>query len=678
MPKKTSKQTNKNLNPLTIEQLKKIQQLRRQIKSHTRHINRFTSMAVTAVTLPLLVTLMYKYTGLEEYISNYLRLKSGDVIDKLQISTLIREIYKNSNEVFTTEDGVVINAEEVINFFDQLFPTDSIKDLYDRAGTEFQRDIYQQGHQYVSKLVSGILMNKTIFVSEIVFSMIIQYLIVDSVLNRLFPYGIFGASLNSEPERQVLTQQDYSEVSQLLENLEKELGLQAEVNIKRARYGLAVVAPLVLMLLITEQSSPIAIIVAFTLIATALTNASKDLSSYYEKKSLPHKLQQQEKLIKIATGNHRRSLQRNEGTDFNSSGFVVEFKQFEKDKEVLSAKKVAALFKECCIYHQVDVDDQQGSSVSLPARSKLSNAKAEAVQGLFSKSIDRLISIRKYSKQMENLQKKLGEWNSSLIYFHYSDENHLPTIRFELSFSRSMPPKIFQMCKDLFSKNCQIIESKNNYTLKIADLSSIEANKLAELESIIKNAAKQPAMSVQQMEELLEGTPGQKSHITRNPELTASISNNNSKSEELSSEEKKVRVVKWKAGFYNSQAKDNKIVPVSTGKIRDAQTEENAKFFIKDELDYDLIKPASLADEVKKKVESMMADPHFAPSKGHQGLIFWQSHEKDQHNKWIKTDGKIKLLGEFSDTRLYLESEKAEETDETLFKIKGINFKAHK
>lgn len=512
--------------------------------------------------------------------------------------------------------------------------------------------------------------HKWIVSSKIALALISQVTLVEPVVNYLFPQGVFNKRQSHSPN--ILTMEEAETRIEFLTEQEEELNKRVKVETKIAKWSMPFVFAYA-MYLMFESETPNAesILFAILLIAVTARQVQQDAWNYYERRELGKNLSKQEKLWEAALagdGKVNCEMANSMGTSYFSLNFTSiqsKSKEIEKEDATFSAKKAASLFKDCCIYHGIEITSQRDQEVTLPALSGINATKMQLIKTMFQTSIERHFDIRKLRAQVDKINQCLSTRPENFRFKIMRDEAHLPVAHFHFIIPREQQKLLEELLSvKAYKVNVQV--EGNNSIISFVGSIPLDAESLLKVLKTVNHDSKQSSYSSLKVQ--LEGEA-----IKRNPRhASPDHQDEQDITTKASKAEKEPRIVKFANGsVYNSKTSGD-IHPVILTKEHSEKAFEEATIFIKNSLDESKL-PAGVYEAINEQLKK----GRFSPSVGHQGLVFWNTEEKNQSTgEWFDSAAKIKLLGKDGKgkIRAFCKEVKSD-TGETLLEVLGVSLK---
>lgn len=708
------------------QQLSEIFSLNQQIKKSVRQVNGLYSMTATILLLPPLIILLFlddeapfgkAYRQIHEmyyqnflshlfetetkfamelfdrakeisngffipirqiaqyndFIETYGKLSESENIDS--IINVLDEFLKNKPRLLTYLKNYLIfihnKLQTILNVKFTLpdnLESYSIKDLYDIIRKDFltfdinKHDLknrIDEIHASKAEKLALIEINRWVVIPKIILMITAQYFIISPFFDRFFPNGFMQPKL--PVVKHVLNSEDASNLIKELKTHQSRLEKKAKAIVLVARFFSLILLPITLYTIsITELSSSL-VFVCIVLLSTATTNLQKEFKEVYDRYTFMSKLSKLEDLweevLKDLESN-TVTLESVINNSLQSSYFKI---QFDRRKNI-SPKKLARLFVNCCLQHQIKVTAHTNNIITLPALSGINGKKASAIQKMFQASIARYESIQILIKQIKKINKFFEEDEENILIKPKHDSEQLPIVEIHFSVSRKYQNKLEEFKNLFFENEVQIQEKNDPILISLTRDSVIEKNSL---KTFLAKSTKKYPLTFSSFEE--DNSASDKVKRLKK-----------SKEEEVEKKEKTItqetsprRIIFWKAGTYDSNDTENDIYPIPISRVKDKRTYLKTNLFVKNNL-----KEENIPENIYKEIEKRVKDPELVSSKGAQGFVFWRSMELDQNGNWFRAIAKLKLLGVNGKgkVRAFIEEEKAN-TGETLWVIKGINYR---
>lgn len=239
-----------------------------------------------------------------------------------------------------------------------------------------------------------ITFNHFLFLTNIVVAILAQYSIIDFMLSRYRPGGIWQTPAPSP--RSFLTQHETSEYNQQLQPIEDTLTKKSKRNIALARYASPLFSMLAMyMIIISSNSSIDFAVIAFSCLATAMIDWRNDANEVYKARTFQSQLSKQEHYIKNALGDLKHSIQTNKHNTLETSDFIIQFESKKYDDDIVSGKKIARFFKNCCLHHGITVIYQINNRVAIPAQSSLTQKEIATIRAALKANISDELEARR-------------------------------------------------------------------------------------------------------------------------------------------------------------------------------------------------------------------------------------------------------------------------------------------
>lgn len=524
--------------------------------------------------------------------------------------------------------------------------------------------------EIIANVYSGIslgLLEKLVSIPLTIFA---QHFGIDPLLTHIKQSDLNVKSLLTTDDA-VLTIAELQSRKKVLEHTSKR-------NIKISRYlGIPSFLSAIYMLFIARILSPEMIVFAITCFATALNDFQKDAQEYLAARLFDTKLAEQNNLIKQTIGAFNLDVQNNRGSTLESSYFILSFKQTIINHQIISAKKIAAMFKEACLHYGVSIISQNGTRVTLLANPGLNASKAARIQTHFKTSIKREANIRQLKNQVSGLMKAVGRNTDNLLFRPESDEENLPILFVELTLPRTT--NLMVQLQILFANyDYHVSESDDSYKVTFLAHAPIP-------DQVFQDATRKIRPELEPTPAGVMFDDGSARALTNavRAEPKLKLGKKAEADAENSAETSSSRVIRWRSKIYDSAKSDNVVHPI-LGQRHDRSALAKTRFFVSDGIDWEQFKkpeqrnrtnddalPATIK-ALKAKITAQVTVPQFIPSRGKQGIKLWNRQERDQYGAWFQTQAKIKLKGKFGAARAYAEAEQSE-TGETLLVVKGFS-----
>lgn len=543
-------------------------------------------------------TLIQIYNGIiRGYPSSFRKFKSNAELNTLLTTYL--------EEIDALEADAKISVATLIDKKD--IDSYTINELFKKV-TELYPLYLTFSDKVLSKVIATTYTNLGMIIvvnaTKIIAEMFSQSYIIDPLLNYIFPYGIFQPK--PPPEKQWLTIREADDLIGKLQEHQIALENKVRRSVLISRYLSVFFLPLAWYLIpLEEKLSPITIVFALTLAATALTNLQKDLRNYYDAKILKQQLKNQNNLIKQLIGDFNSSLAQIDGKNLASSYFILRFSLTKIEGHTFSGRKLANIFKNCCVFHNIHITTRQKNIISIPANTSLTKAKANTLKKLFKDSVSREIEITKFLTQLRELVKPLEQREDALLIIPQYDKHHLPIVEVELTLPKLADINLSEKLSSLLiDHQCKISASDDNYHITLSGFKSIDTKDLQRTIADIQKAE-------------LPVKPNRTESAHDSSSSARHRSARHRKAEEIESREEQTastdserphRLIRWNSGRYDSKRDDNAVYPILFGKEHSEAAVAKARLFVTHQLNWGII-----ADMPRNKVKNYPL--HTVPSR---------------------------------------------------------------
>lgn len=510
--------------------------------------------------------------------------------------------------------------------------------------------------------------NISFAITKVAFAMPGQYLVIDRILQRYFPYGICQSA---SPTNRHVTELEAAKTIQSLLNFKTSLYKKARRNIIAARIFSFFVCPLVTYLLANiENPTPELIIIAISLAGTALKDALKDSQALWQNCSLSSDLKKAEKNIKtLLLHNHEALCVR--GRTLAASHFSIHFKRVNGCS--LSPENLATLFVDSLEHHKINVIAHHDNNVILAANfvkldsyfhsgykqclrkvklltSEKSNETITQLQLTFQGCIEHQEAILILKGQVRKFLHIILESPEFICKKSFDDKTSFPEVVIEFNLPIWMKDYSTDI-SDLFSSNnIRIYENNELLNIMITGATSLKALALDRLAAKIKTQVRQRILNQEEKlrnEKLQIIQPKNTTNTLSYYVQKQKTSNSDSKSDtKMGSQEEKEKYHEKPFNFaakFNlsvSEEKNAPVYPINNAKVRDYQSYVNSNHLIRNLLDINKT-PTDLYDAVQKCTE----DAKFVARENEQGWVLWKAKGKDQMGATFVSSLKLKLLG---------------------------------
>ncbi len=678
MPK--NKKPDSEISPITIEMKGDLQELRLRIKRHSRYKNLVIKMLVSTVILPPMMLLAYKYRIYRPIYHLSLWLIKAIYADPNKFREILVILDQANNVV--TEDFRKLLLSVYLNYEHKLANIVELKslplvELYEQIDQKYIKIKNLQDHsvplhqEILFSYLAGKLMLKRALNINFLLTLVVEYFVVDPLVDMLLPYGINSIlrgrfSLPRNLSRQVLTKKDYEALHKELEQLDQDLSFLANANIFFAIIISVVLLPYAFNLVMKSEfeTSPYTMSFSAAFLTTVLCSVCSGVQGLWQKWNLSSELKSQANIIREIVGSQLEGFVQIEGQDVSSSGFRIQC----KDSQTLSAAKIAELLKHCLIVFGIKVDFQRDNVVGISADGKINSKNAKKIKELFNESITRKVETKELTQQVYELKEISALRITQFLKIPEDDNQHLPTMRFKIFLQSNAAVDILQQV--FTSHHPEISEEGGQFVLTISGHKTIEPQRLQQMKQNLKTDS--PSMEKKTPTWILNNlNKGEK--LLRGPRAKQESGREDTNTENKQPQQLTLRVVKWKSGEFDSSKYDREtslVHPRPLGNTHSESSYNNARYFIKDALDWSQV-PKKITNELRNKIKDMP----FKRAKGAQGIVFWNRKELDQTGNPFTARAKLKFKGQHGDVRIFLEAE--ESKDGTLLVGKGIDVKSH-
>lgn len=523
-----------------------------------------------------------------------------------------------------------------------------------------------------------------------------QWLLLDRFFSRAFPQGVLQKRLSHQGPQTIAAAKAYSKQLDQHEQQRHRIAFTHSL----VHYAILILTTLVGLAQLASGGalSSEAWIVICILLSTAALKFFQLLSHWKNTKKLQIYLNRQQNFLKALFADCKTKVIVKPFSDRSvaSSYFEIQFietenrssKRESSEKETLSAKKLAALAKDCFLQQHFPVISFDHRSFFIAAQ--FSSKKDKRI--LFLKQFQALqfreLDVLKLQQQIKKLLCFFIEKNgfSSLDAYvsRVMDAQCLPVLDIEWSCSlvASQKQMVYEQFKILFSEAiASPCLEENKILLRQARPIQDFDHQFSVLQKSVEALSRlQPweGLATHAVDED-DGLKHKGSTTTPSPSLCRSkaglfASNKKEEKPVATLQPAPSRVVRWKSFTFDSRSKENHVYPLHSSGIHDQNSMWRVRRFLATTLRPELLQAVPGLQEAS---DALFARAQLVSDHGKQGFKPILSHQRDQDNQWFLATLEGKFKGAHGDIRLYARSETSPDDGSTLFTVCGIDYKSH-